>query len=167
MRLFLALALVLLTPGSYAQQTTNPPPQDNHSSNIPLWEAHFTPEQLQSYYLVYKNPDVRYLRTVFNAYLHGATGEDEEFKLLSKWDKDYYHSKFVVLSRNGNTFGGTLITIIFQGRPDKVFVAWVYAEGAERNLTLRAFDLGNFTDEDIRRIRMRYKKLLEDKVHAM
>lgn len=167
MRLFLAAVLVLLVQCAYGQQTKSPPPQDSQSSKIPAEEAHFTPEQLQSYYLVYKNPDVRYLRTLFDAYLHPATGKEEEFKLLGKWDKDYYHSKFVVLSRNGNTFGGTLITIIFQGRPDKVFVAWVYPEGAERELTLRAFDLGNFTDEDIRRIRIRYKKLLEDKLHAM
>src|SRR5262249_47446994 len=63
--------------------------------------------------------------------------------------------------------GGALITIMFQDRPDKVFVTWVYPEGAGRKLTLRKFDAGEFSDEDIRRINVRYKKLLNDKVHAM
>jgi hypothetical protein len=144
-----------------------PPLKGNQPSRIPAGEAHFTPEQLNDYYLVYTNPDVRYLRTLFDAYLKGSGGTNEEFDLLDKWNKAYYRSKFVVLSRDGNMFGGTLITILFQDRPDRIFVAWVYPEGNEGKLTLRAFDLGNFTDEDIRRTRMRYKELIEDKKHAM
>jgi hypothetical protein len=50
------------------------------SSAIPAEEAHFTQEQLQEYYRVYENGDVRYLRTLFEAYLSGAPGRDEEFK---------------------------------------------------------------------------------------
>lgn len=158
--------LALLIQVGYAQQTGSPPSQDQ-TSKIPAGEAHFTSEQLQQYYLVYKNADVRYLRTVFDAYLQGKPGREEEFQLLRKWDKAYFRSKFIVLSRDGNTFGGTFITIIFEDRPDKVFVAWVYPAGQEKELTLRRFDLGQFNDEDIKRIRVRYKKLLEDKVHAM
>jgi len=52
---------------------------------------------------------VRYLRTLFEAYLNGSGGTELEHQLLGKWNKDYYRSKFVVLSREGNMFGGTLI----------------------------------------------------------
>lgn len=140
--------------------------QTNSTPQIPQGEAHFTPQQLEQYYTVYKNLDVRYLRTVFDAYLKGTATADER-EILEKWDKAYLRSKFVVLSRNGNAFGGTLITILFQDLPDKVFVAWVYPEGVSKRLTLRGLHLGNFTAEDVRRINIRYKAIIEDKKHAM
>jgi len=157
--LFLACVVLLLTHVL--------PAQDSRASKIPDGEAEFTPKQLEQYYLVYKNPDVRYLRTLFDANLKNSGGTGQERQLLHKWNKDYFRSKFTVMSRENNTFGGTLITILFQDRPDKVFVAWVYPEGSSKKLTLRKFDARDFSDEDIRRIRVRYKKLIEDKVHAM
>jgi hypothetical protein len=168
-RFCLAFLLTFLAPSGHAQQNqgTNPLAQQQQSSNIPAEEAHFTAEQMKDYYLVYKNADVRYLRRVFDAYLRGARVTEEESESLGKWDKAYYRSKFVVLSRDNNTFGGTFITIMFQDRPDKVFVAWVYPEGSRRRLTLKGLDLGKFTEEDIRRMRIRYRRFLEDKVHAM
>jgi hypothetical protein len=156
--LCLLLCVVLLTQVS---------PGQDRGSKIPDGEAQFTPEQLEEYYLVYKNEDVRYLRTIFNAHLKDSGGTEQERQTLSKWSKEYFRSKFVVLSREDNAFGGALITIMFQDRPDKVFVTWVYPKGAGRKLTLRKFDAGEFSDEDIRRINVRYKKLLNDKVHAM
>lgn len=149
------------------QRYQKSPSADESKSSVPAGEAQFTPEQLKDYYLVYKNPDVRYLRTLFEAYLDGSGGTEPEHQLLGKWNKDYYRSKFVVLSREGNTFGGTLITLLFQERPDKVFVAWVYPEGNERKLTLKELDLGKFTEDDIKRIQIRYRKLIEDTGHAM
>jgi hypothetical protein len=158
--LFFGCAVLLLTQLS--------PAQDSKPAKIPAGEAHFTSEQLkQQYYSVYKNPDVRHLRIAFDAYLKNSGERNGERQILQKWDKDYFKSKFIVLSRENNTFGGTLITILFQDRPDKIFVAWVYPEGAEKKLTLRAFDVGNFSDEDVRRTRIRYRELIEDKVHAM
>src|SRR5271155_4805968 len=141
--------------------------QDSKTSKIPEGEVKFTSQQLEQYYLVYKNPDVRYLRTLFDAYLNKTGGTEEERQVLDKWNKDYFRSKFVVLSRDKNTFGGTLITILFQDRADKVFVAWVYPEGSNQRLTLRALRVADFSDEDIRRIKIRYKRLIEDKPHAM
>ena len=136
-------------------------------SAIPEGEAHFTPDQLREYYLVYTDPDVRYLRTIFDAYLKGGTGHEGEFEFLKKWSSDYYRSKFMVCSRDQNPFGGTLITLMFQEKPDRIFVAWVYPSGQSQRLELRAFEPGNFTDEDIERARARYKSFLEDKDHAM
>jgi len=48
------------------------PTQDSSGSKIPDGEAQFTQEQLQEYYLIYKNPDVRYLRTLFDVYLKNS-----------------------------------------------------------------------------------------------
>ena len=157
--LFVACVVVLLTQVSSAQ--------DGNASKIPEGEAQFTPEQLEQYYLVYKNADVRYLRTLFDAYLNSSGGTEEERQAMDKWSKEYFRSKFVVLSRVRNTFGGTLITILFQDRADKVFVAWVYPEGAKKNPRLRRFEVGDFNDEDVRRIKIRYKRPLDDKPHAM
>jgi len=144
-----------------------PPIQESQPSKVPTGEAQFTPEQLKQYYLVYKNSDVRYLRALFDAYLNNSAGTDGERQQLQKWNKDYFRSKFMVMSRENNMFGGTLITILFQDRPDKVFVAWVYPEGSNKQLKLRRFDVGSFSDEDMKRVRVRYKKLIEDKIHAM
>jgi hypothetical protein len=167
MRLEIAFILVLFPQGSQEPSAKNPPVHEEQTSKIPAEEAQFTPEQLEQYYLVYKNADVRYLRTLFDAYLEGTGGTAEERESLKKWDMDYYRSKFVVMSRDKNTFGGTLITIMFQDRPDKVFVAWVYEEASQRNLALRRFEIRKFSGEDLRRMRIRYRKLLEDKTHAM
>ena len=157
--LFLACAVLLLTHML--------PAQDTKTSKIPDGEAQFTAEQLEDYYLVYKNPDVRYLRTVFDAYLNNSGGTEEEHQQLQKWNKDYFRSKFIVMSRDDSPFGGALITILFQDRADKIFVAWVYPEGDNKKLALRRFEIGHFSDEDVKRTRVRYKKLMEDKVHAM
>jgi hypothetical protein len=143
------------------------PAQDSKASKIPDGEVQFTREQLKEYYLVYKNPDVRYLRTLFDSYLHGSCRSEQERQVLDKWDKAYYRSKFIVMSRDDNTFGGTFITILFQDRPDKVLVAWVYPEGSNKKLALRGLEAGDFSEEDIRRINIRYKKHIKDKVHAM
>ena len=141
--------------------------QDNRTSKIPEGEAQFTNEQLEQYYLVYGNPDVRYLRSLFDGYPKGSGGTEEERQILNKWDKVYFRSKFIVMSRDANAFGGTLITILFQDRPDKAFVAWVYPEDGNKKLTLRKLEAGDFSQEDIRRINVRYRKLIADKVHAM
>ena len=143
------------------------PTEEKPTSRIPNGEAQFSPEQLKDYYRVYENADVRYLRTLFDAYLADSGGTEQERNSLDKWNKEYFRSKFTVLSRENNMFGGTLITILFQDRADKVFVAWVYPEGSNRKLALKGFDVGDFSEEDIRRIKVRYKKLIEDKGHAM
>ncbi|HEY5382032.1 MAG TPA: hypothetical protein VIJ65_07235 [Acidobacteriaceae bacterium] len=165
-KLLLMGSVAILCVSSYARQNKLPEVTKVPTSSIPDGEAHFTPEQLQEYYLVYKNPDVRYLRTLFDDYLKGH-GKEDEAKLLRPWSSEYYRSKFVVLSRDQDPFGGTLITLIFEDRPDRVFIAWVYPEGGTRKIKLRAFDPGKFNDEDLRRIRIRYRAILSDKEHAM
>jgi hypothetical protein len=164
---WITVFFVLLFSACAAQEQKTPAAPDAPPSAIPAEEAHFSPEQLKEYYLVYTNPDVRYLRELFNAYLHGEAGKEAEYELLKPWSSDYYKSKFMVCSRNESAFGGAFITLMFQDRPDKVFVAWVYPEGEARTLTLRSWELAKFSDEDIKRIRVRYKELLNDHDHAM
>ncbi len=148
------------------QQFPNSQIQPQRSS-IPDEEVHFTPQQLKEYYLVYSNADVKYLRTVMDAYLKGAKGREAEFEQLKKFDKEYYKSKFIVASRDGNPFGGTMITIMFEDKPDKVFVAWVYKAGAKGTLTLKGFDIREYSPEEIAALNKRYAEILRDKVHAM
>lgn len=162
--LCVALLCSVVAGAGWAQQKANP---DAAASAIPEQEAHFTPEQLQDYYLVYTNPAVRYLRTVFDAYLQGKPGHTAEFELLKKWDREYYRSKFMVCSRDPNPFGGQFVTIMFQDKPDKIFVAWVYPATGERKFELRALELGNYSDQDVKRARIGYRALLEDKDHTM
>jgi len=72
------------------------------------------------------------------------------------------HARF-----QGSGIGGGAEASLFQSRPDKVFVAWVYPEGSNKKLILRKLEAGDFSEEDIRRINVRYKKLIADKAHAM
>lgn len=160
-RMMILALIVLLTVCS-----TNLFARQDKTSTIPAEEATFTPEQLKEYYIVYKNPDVKYLRSIFNAYLSGSSHGSEDFEPLGKWSKDYYRSKFIVLSRDESVFNVTFITIMFQDHPDKIFIAAVYKR-AKAEYLLRGLDVGKFSDEDIKKIQVRYRKFLQDKVHAM
>ena len=162
-----ASCLLTVLPMVVAQQPKTSADQRAPAYTIPDGEAHFTPDQLKEYYLVYTNSDVRYLRTVFDAYLKKSPGHESEYNLLSNWSSEYFRSKFVVLARDANPFGGNLITLIFEDRPDKIFVAWVYPEGEDRTLTLRRFEPGPYSEDDVARTRTRYRTILEDKEHAM
>ena len=91
---------------SSARSSTGSSAPEN-SESAAVSELHFTPEQLKDYYAVYTTPDVRYLRTLFNAYLKGTAGHDSEFEILRGLSTDYYRSKFIVYSRSPGEFGGT------------------------------------------------------------
>jgi hypothetical protein len=56
---------------------------------------------------------------------------------------------------------------MFQDHPDKAFVIWVYQEGEKREFALRRMELADFSQEDIRRMQIRYRAFLTDKAHAM
>lgn len=138
-----------------------------NSDSAAVSELHFTPEQLKDYYAVYSTRDVRYLRTLFNAYLKGTAGHDSEFELLRGLSTDYYRSKFIVYSRSPGEFGGNAIDLIFQEKPDRVFYAWVYRT-AGGEMELRSFEPAEkITDQDMSRIRIMFRTLLEDRQHAM
>jgi TonB family protein len=144
-----------------------PATSQNPESSGAVKEIHFTPEQLKEYYAVYTTPDVQYLRALFDAYSEDASGHDDEFKLLKQWSPDYFRSKYIVYSRRPAVMGGTEIALIFQQKPDRVFVAWIYFTG-ENTPELRSFQPSEkITDEGMTRIRIMLRSLLDDKEHAM
>jgi hypothetical protein len=177
--IYIVAALALFAQDVYAQteKTTSSADSSTKSSvessvatsskppAMPAKEVHFTPAQLETYYRVYERPPVHYLRKAFNAYLNGK-GSATEAKELEKWSKDYYRSKFIVMSIDPGLFGGTFLTIMFQDNPDKVFVAWVYNQSKD-SAELRSIELGKFSDEALKNIKIRYRPFLLDKVHAM
>jgi hypothetical protein len=84
--------------------------KNSQESKIPLGEASFTEEQLEDYYKAYENDDVKYLRRVFDKPL---AKNDEELNLLKAFDKQYFRSKFIVLSRDPDMFGNVHIMLVF------------------------------------------------------
>jgi len=140
----------------------------------------FTQEQLNDYYQTTKNPFVLHIRKALNGYLSGTNvGMDspdlviEKDEIdgsptgLSSFDKDYYKSKFIVFMMNDSIAGGKFIRIIFQDKPDKVFIAWVYKlAGGEYDF--RGFSQDSaYTEEKMEEVQVLYKTILEDKLHAI
>ncbi|MDD4902844.1 MAG: hypothetical protein PHE24_07000, partial [Patescibacteria group bacterium] len=107
------------------------------------------PGDLQAYYNVYQAPSVLHLRKALNSYLDGTNIGMEGRAVIEKriiegsltgldsFDKTYYKSKFIVLAIDPYDYGGELVTIIFQDKPDKIFQAWVYWN--QENIDYRDF----------------------------
>lgn len=137
-------------------------------------------KDLEGYYRVYKNPFVLYLRKALNAYLANDSSEvnismaavekgnsDGIISGLDAFEKDYYKSKFIVLSINDSLGGGKDIQMIFQDKPDRIFYAWVY-KLAGGNYELRGFNSKEHFDEnEIKEMIDYYKSYLFDKEHAL
>ena len=102
--------------------------------NVPdSWED--TSDNIEDYYKVYKNPAVLFLRKALNAYLNNdssginisnaavkkETGEGI-ISGLESFDKEYYKSKFVVLTINKSISGGVDIQILFRINPTGFFM---------------------------------------------
>jgi hypothetical protein len=134
-------------------------------------------EELESYYKVYKNPFVLYLRKAINAYLNKDTSEvnisqiaieekreKDTISGLRAFDKSYYESKFVVLKIDDAVFGGKEIQIIFQDKPDRVFNAWVYKG---KDYELRSFYSKEVNEKIIKDIIEESKQYIFDKEHAL
>ena len=158
----LIIELVLATTLSAQPPTSQKP---NMMANVPETEATFTEEQLKDYYLVYENKAVRHVRTVVDRYLTNPKKPDDETANLKSIERGYLTGKFNVLSQNPDMFGNTHILLIAVDKPDKVFRAIVYTGNGFR-LDLFEVD-SDFNIEDMRRIRIRYRKFLEDKKHAI
>lgn len=141
-----------------------------------------TPEKLEGYYQVYKNPHVIFLREALDAYLEdnsdtaGITAEaietDEGDGItsgLDSFDKSYYKSKFVVVTIDNSIAGGKDIQIIFQDKPDKQFYAWVYKLNSDKEeYELRGFNSrDDINPEGMDKIIKFYGPLLFDKDHAL
>lgn len=134
-------------------------------------------EELDFYQEVSRDDFVKYLRVALDNFLSGKYGsathprtsykclhtgliegvqcpdgtfdEEGEFKYgLSKIDRTYLASKFIVLGTDVAVTGGESIVLLFKDRPDKVFNAWVYRYRGEGDI-IRGFDLRAFDEFDL------------------
>jgi len=120
----------------------------------------------------YQFADIRYLRTLFNAYLiawglpTATVTHQKEFSLLQHWDPSYYQSKFIVISWENPTDNQTQIGILFLDQPDRVFQATIAKQpGASREL--QSFTALKYSPQQMANIRAYWAQSLTDKTHAL
>jgi len=137
-------------------------------------------KELEEYYQTYKNPFVIYLREVLNAYLNNditkvnittnalkKTSDENFIRGLEAFDKEYYKSKFVVLTFTEHKAKGVELRIMFQDKPDRIFDAWIY-RFADGDFELRGFASDeNYDPVKIKELNNTYKQFLLDKKHAI
>lgn len=147
-----------------AQQAAAPQPPATAGDQ----EMQLTPEQAKEYYATYKRPEVKYLRTVLNASLKGEQRPDAGFDQLKSVDSAYFRSKFIVITIVTPSGGGSLMTLMFQDRPDTLFKALVWKDSKNPSrLELRQFEKAEVGPESVTALQRKYKRLLADKTHAM
>jgi len=169
---------------SIFQKTNSSHPTQNGSSQTGKLKEVKTSEvnskELEEYYQTYKNPFVIYLREVLNAYLNNditkvnittnalkKTSDENFIRGLEAFDKEYYKSKFVVLTFTEHKAKGVELRIMFQDKPDRIFDAWIY-RFADGDFELRGFASDeNYDPVKIKELNNTYKQFLLDKKHAI
>ena len=137
----------------------------NMMANVPDTEANFSEADLKDYYLVYENKAVAHVRAVLDRYLKNPSKLDNETENFKGLEKGYLNSRFNVLSQDPDMFGNTHILLVAVDKPDAVFQAIVYTGNGYRLDHFAKDD--RFNEEDMRRIRIRYKKFLDDTKHSL
>lgn len=136
--------------------------------------------ELENYYAIYKDPYILYLRKCLDAYVaHDSSGVNISMAAvesssvsgflsgLDSFSKDYYKSKFVVVTLRDSIAGGKDIQIIFQDKPDKIFYVWIY-KLADDSFELRGFNVnGKIDQKALKAVVDYYGPLLFDKNHAL
>lgn len=188
-KIYLAILLILIIIGLFLFQHKNnnkvvvdqvqvSKPIEPTPTNVE--PAVFTQTQLNDYYQTMKNPFVLHIRKALNGYLNGTNVGIDSPELviekdeingspagLSSFDKDYYKSKFIVYMISDSMAGGKFVRIIFQDKPDKLFIAWVYKlAGGEYDFRGFSQD-SSFTEEKMKEIQIIFKTVLEDKIHSI
>lgn len=140
-------------------------------------ELELSPEELESYSRVYQDPFVLYLRKALDAYLADDSSDvnismaavqkehgEGIISGLDAFDREYYKSKFIVVTINDSIAGGRDIQIMFQDKPDRIFYAWVYRLASEKEeYELRGFNSKeHFDEEEMGVLRKIYGKYLTD-----
>ena len=132
---------------------------------------------------VSKNPAVLQIRTDLNSYLSGKITEKSDPLLvngdtridrkgflltgLKNFSKDYYKSKFIVLTTMSAPDSGETVYLEFIDKPDKVFTAGVFPS-LNGNYKLGYFGQNQqVTQERLQQLNTQYEFLLQDKAHAL
>ena len=136
-------------------------------------------EELVQYYQAYKDPYVIHLRKSIDGYLNGTNYGMDNPDIVYELEmddgrisgvepfKEYLESKFIVISIDDGLFGGKIINIMFQDKPDQIFWTWVYKK-ADGEYDLRGFTNNvNFDETQIKEFQILFKNYLEDKEHAL
>ena len=129
-------------------------------------EIVLSPEQMKRYASTYKDPCVRHIRKVIDNYLNGKLVGNDKYDDLKAVDQEYLRNRFVVLSVKNSIMGGREISLISQKKPDKIFWTWIY-KYPDGVYELRAFAVEEHREEEIRNIRIQFKRFLEDKNLAL
>ncbi|MFC1586505.1 DnaJ domain-containing protein [Fibrobacterota bacterium] len=116
----------------------------------------------KAYSKTYEDPFVRHIRKALNKYLYDYNEDDRECNVLMTPYRDYYKSKFVVCTVNHSLFGGKVIQILFQDKPDAVFYVWVYDKAPE-GYELRQFIRRDFTELQMTKINQMFRYYIRDK----
>lgn len=132
----------------------------------PIKPSELAEKQLQNYYDAYKNPYVLHIRKALNDYLNGINVGDDSKSGLANFNKDYYKSKFIVLSINNALFEGKEIQIVFQDRPDKIFSARIYKQTDDK-YDLKTFSESPLSAEEQSIILKRFQNFILDKEHSL
>ena len=169
---------------SIFQKTSSSYPTQNESSQSgelsEVKTSEVNTKELEEYYQTYKNPFVIYLREALNAYLDNdiskvnitsnaliKTSDENFIRGLETFDKEYYKSKFVVLTFTKHKAKGVEIRIMFQDKPDRIFDAWIYRFD-DGDYELRGFASDeNYDPAKIKELNNTYKQFLLDKKHAI
>jgi hypothetical protein len=142
-----------------------PRDEQSKSAKEEVKEMVLTPDQMKQYAAAYKDPYILYIRKAINNYLARKLEGNDNYEALEKVDPVYLKNRFIVLSIEDSLMGGREILLISQKKPDKIFYAWVYKAGD--TYELRSFDAKELSDEEIKNIRIMYRRFLQDKDLAL
>lgn len=168
-KLITLIALVLLVAcnniDSGRQQNGRNVKHESKPGGEEIKEHVLTPEQMERYAASYKDPYVLHIRKVINNYLRGKPEGHDHYEDLRAVDQEYLKNKFVLLSFNDALMGGKEILLISQKKQDKIFRVWVFKTGVKYEV--RSFDVEELSNEQVQKIKIMFKRFLQDKNHAL
>jgi hypothetical protein len=118
-----------------------------------------------------KDPYILGLRKALNLYIAGTKSDCvDEYALnsdssvkepngLNSFDKEYFKSKFYVLSVQQNVMGGEWIDVLFDYKFDKIFRIWVYP--IQKCYSLRMISAKIIPPDEMNFMLTKYKKLFD------
>jgi hypothetical protein len=138
---------------------------DQYKGKEEVRELILTPEQMERYAAYYKDLYVLHIRKAIKNYLRGKL-EGYHYGSMKLVDQEYLENKFIILSIEKYPSGGRSISLISQKKPDKIF--WVWVHGKEDGpYELRAFEVDEFTNEEIEDIKIKFRQYLQNKDLAL
>ncbi len=109
-----------------------------------------SPEENKINIQIKKDPFVKHLRKVLDAFLNGKTIPCQDSSCYSndiayyiessEIDVEYLKGKFIVLQTDIAPGGGESIIVLFKDKPDQVFYVWVYGGKKGEKYDVRGFN---------------------------